>query len=156
MSVWLSPWDEPEDQWWWRERGHPCELSWQERTNTSCHFFHAHTLQLYDKEYEEYAWFDLPPQLVKPTLEWYFIQLSTYKFTVRCSCFPFSWAPSVSHVTQNNEDRLLFSEPFSHDITAPRQSFFHHFTIFPASYGDEQLEMSRTMPFFSYLLNRLM
>jgi len=28
------------------------------------------------------------------------------------------------------------------------------FTISPASYGDEPLERSRTMPFFSNLLNR--
>ncbi len=50
----------------------------------------------------------------------------------------FSFLPSsisLSNYTKQRRHRLLFSERFSHDITAPRQSFF---TIFPASYGDDQ------------------
>lgn len=124
-----------------------------ENKKTSCHFFHAYTLQLYEKEYEQYAWFDIPPQLVKPTLEWYFIQLRTYKFIVRCSCFSFFWALSVSHVTKNNEDTGYCCRSPSHMTSLLQGKVF---PILPASYGDEPLERSRTMSFFSNLLNRLM
>ncbi len=110
------------------------------------------TLQLYDRIWTRLDW----PTTSTSSTDFGVIFHPTRYVQIHIMMQLLSFLPSsirLSHYTKQWRHRLLFSERFSHDITAPRQSFF---TIFPASYGDEPLEMTRAMPFFSILHNRIM